>query len=140
MKDDPREQLINLARSMAKLEKAAKESLGFAETIHYRGVSFDVSRQFVIADLSPLAFFHLVEHIDEDGPQSAIARLYDRLVPLLTCVHQWTDLKRASDRHILSTAKEWLLSGDRPHVCKYCTAYVLGGSKTSLPKVGRTLP
>jgi hypothetical protein len=33
MKDDPREQLINLARSMAKLEKAAKESLGFAETI-----------------------------------------------------------------------------------------------------------
>lgn len=138
MKDDPRQQLVNLARAMAKLEKAAKQSLGFVETVEYGGVSFDVSRQFVIADMAPLTFFHLVEPIDEEGTNAAVSRLYDRLVPLLTCRHEWTALKRASDRHVLSAAKDWLVSGDRPHVCKACTAYVLGGSKTSLPVIGRT--
>jgi hypothetical protein len=75
-----REQLDKLERAAAELEVAAKKALGFVSTLEYMGITFNVSRRFVIADMSPLAFFHLVEHID-DGIESAVVRLYYRLTP-----------------------------------------------------------
>lgn len=137
MQEDMNEQLVQLERALAELEKAARSSLGFVQRIEHRGLFFDVGRRFVIADMAPLAFFHLVEHVDQQGKTAAIHRLYDRLMPLLTCRHEWTPLKRASDKPVLNMGRDWLLHGDGPHVCKHCTAYVLGGPKTALPLVGK---
>ncbi len=139
MPDNLRDQLVKLEQAIAELEKVAKLSLGFVERIEYRDVWFDLSKKFVIADMAPLAFFHLVEPIDQDGKDAAIERLYDRLLPLLTCRHQWTVLKRASDKPLLRIGHEWTMRGDGPHVCRQCTAYVLGGTSTSLPIIGRNL-
>jgi hypothetical protein len=97
------------------------------------GITFNVSRRFVIADMSPLAFFHLVEHID-DGIESAVVRLYYRLTPLLTCRHQWMPLKRSADEQMRSLGKPGISGDSRPQVCSACTAYALGNS---LPVVGR---
>lgn len=135
MKDDLRAQLEMLERTLADLEKASKQALGFTQSVDYMGIGFNVSRRFVIADLSPLAFFHLVEHID-DNAEAAIIRLYDRLAPLLTCHHQWTVLRRASDQHIQRMRNESLETASRAHICKLCTAYALG---EPLPAVGRSL-
>jgi len=129
MDSELREQLDKLERTAAELEVAAKKALGFVSTLEYMGITFNVSRRFVIADMSPLAFFHLVEHID-DGIESAVVRLYYRLTPLLTCRHQWTPLKRSADEQVRGLAKAG------PQVCSACTAYALGHS---LPVVGRSL-
>jgi hypothetical protein len=145
--DDLHEQLDKLQRAIAELDKACKRVLGFVGTIEYMGISFHVSKRFVIADLSPLAYLNLVEHIQEDAkdagtdgagapadsPGDAVTRLYDRLLPLLSCVHQWTPLSRAEDARLLSVA---LGKGDsiRPHICKLCTALALEGT---LPETGR---
>jgi hypothetical protein len=138
MDDDLREQLEKLERSVVELEQASKKALGFIHSIEYRGIPFNVSRRFVIADLAPLAFFHLVEHIEFDDPGSAIVRLYDRLTPLLSCRHEWTPLRRADDEHmrtiVMGTDKS--RQGTGPYICKSCTAYALGGF---LPVIGRTL-
>lgn len=133
MDDELREQIESLERSVAELEQASKRALGFAKTIEFKGIAFNVSRRFVLADLSPLAFFHLVEHIDESA-ESAILRLYDRLYPLLTCKHEWTVLRRASDQHIQRMRTETMEVASRAHICKLCTAYALG---EPLPVVGR---
>lgn len=135
MTDDLRAQLEILERTIADFEKASKLALGFTATIEYRGVSFNVSRRFVIADLSPLAFFHLGENID-DSAEGAIVRLYERLSPLLSCRHQWVVLRRADDEHIRTMSRNNIHGDPRPHICKSCTAYALDGP---LPVIGRTL-
>jgi hypothetical protein len=135
--DELENQLEKLERSLADLQQASKKALGFVNTVEYRGIPFNVSQRFVIADLSPLAFFHLVEHITDDV-SSAIVRLHDRLTPLLTCRHEWLPLKRADDEHmrIIVRGSERSAQTAGPFICRFCTAYALG---TSLPVVGRTL-
>lgn len=132
------DQLEKLARTLAELQKASKQALGFVNTIEYKDIPFNVSQRFVIADLTPLAFFHLVEHITDNDVSAAIVRLYDRLDPLLTCRHEWLPLKRAEDEHIRvivrGTERRTEVSG--PFVCRYCTAYALG---VPLPIVGRSI-
>jgi len=139
--DELDDQLEKLSRTLADLQQASKKALGFINTVEYRGIPFNVSQRFVIADLAPLAFFHLVEHITDDVT-SAIVRLYDRLGPLLTCHHEWLPLKRAEDEHIrvIVRGTEPLPPDSRaasgPYVCRFCTAYALGAP---LPLIGRTL-
>jgi hypothetical protein len=135
--DDIEKQLRQLERSLADLQQASKKALGFVNTLEYRGIPFNVSKRFVIADLSPLAFFHLVEHITSDV-SSAVVRLHDRLAPLLTCRHEWLPLKRAEDEHIsvIVRGSERSAEAAGPFICKFCTAYALS---TSLPVIGRTL-
>jgi hypothetical protein len=144
MEDDLREHLEKLERTVAELERVSKRALGFVSTIEYRGIAFNVGKRFVIADLSPLAFFHLVEHIHTSGPndspqngiEAAVIRLYDRLGPLLTCRHDWTLLKREDDermRAIVGIDKAPGVPG--PYICKSCTAYALGAP---LPFIGRS--
>jgi hypothetical protein len=135
--DEQLQKLQNLGRVFSELEKATKLALGFGQTIEYEGISFDVSRRFVMADLAPLAFFHLVENIGPEGPQAAVIRLYDRLMPLLTCEHQWTNLKRVEDEHLRSLSNNWEGGASGPHVCRSCTAYALGSPGMTLPKIGR---
>ncbi len=140
------EQLEKLALALKELEKASRKALGFIETVEYEGIPFNVSRRFVIADLSPLAFFHLIEYIEDEGAMAAIARLYERLNPLLTCRHDWTALRRAEDDRMRvivgSTGKGGTANGGTanggvgPYICKECTAYALG---PPLPVVGRKL-
>jgi hypothetical protein len=129
MEENLQDQLENLVRAIADLERSTKKALGFVTQIEYMGISFDLSRRFVIADLSPLAFFHLVEHIEEDDATAAVVRLYERLLPLLSCRHTWTPLKRSDDEQMQR------LGGAKALVCRYCTGYALG---TALPSVGRT--
>ena len=131
------DQLQHLERALGHLRLNAKEAFGFVETMEFEGVRFDVSRRAVIADLAPLFFSHLIEHIDGEGAAAAVRRLHERLAPLLTCRHHWTPLKRASDEQVRGMART--SAGDlcTPHICKHCNAYVLG---LSLPKVGRSLP
>ena len=130
MEENLQQHLDSLERALVELERSTKKALGFVCAIEYMGISFDVSRRFVIADLSPLAFFHLVEHIEDDDAMGAVVRLHDRLLPLLTCRHAWTPLKRTDDAQVLR------LRGARALVCRSCTAYALGGE---LPVVGRKL-
>jgi len=149
--------LQQLERAIADLHRTSKKALGFIHTVDYRGVPFNVSKRFVIADLAPLVFFHLVEHISIDVT-SSIVRLYDRLGPLLTCRHGWLPLKRADDEQvrfivggtIAATARASAsrptnpthnparptLPTPGPFICRYCTAYSLG---LPLPLVGRDL-
>jgi hypothetical protein len=61
----------------------------------------------------------------------AAVRLYDRLLPLLSCVHTWTPLDRAEDAAL---RKLTAASGGRVHICKVCTAYAFG---ETLPATGR---
>ena len=130
------EQLEKLARSLVELEQASRKALGIIHTIEFQGIPFNVSRRFVIADLSPLAFFHLLEHIEDNDPASAIARLYERLNPLLTCRHDWTLLRRAEDERMRVIVSSPARGSASPYICKNCTAYSLG---PALPYVGRTL-
>lgn len=136
MEDDLRAHLEKLERTVADLERVSKRALGFVSTVEYRGIAFNVGKRFVIADLTPLAFFHLVEHIQDDGIEAAVIRLYDRLGPLLSCRHNWTPLKREDDermRAIVGIDKPAGAPG--PYICKFCTAYALGAP---LPVIGRS--
>lgn len=129
-------QIEKLERSLAIFMSTAQEALGMTGSIEHKGVTFNVSRRFVIADLAPLAFFHLVEHIEEGGAREAVVRLFDRLAPLLLCRHHWTSLKRASDHQVINMALGSVQREQGPHICKWCTAYALG---PSLPAVGRSM-
>lgn len=121
--------LQSMARTMIDLEPALRSALGFTETIHHRGITFLISERFVIADLRPLAFLGLLEEVEQDVTLS-IGRLYDRILPLLRCQHEWT-----LDNHLL---KDGLADDTRPmphsHVCRLCTAYAVS---SMLPRVGR---
>ncbi len=129
------DQIEKLERSLAIFMSTAQDALGATSSIEHKGVTFHASRRFLIADLSPLAFFHLVEHIEDSGPRAAAVRLFDRLAPLLLCRHDWTPLKRASDHQVISLAVQGSQTEQGPHICKRCTAYALG---PSLPTVGRS--
>ena len=134
MPGDIEEQIQHLERALGHLRLTSKQAFGFVDKVEYEGVTFDVSRRAVIADLSPLFFSHLIEHIDAEGIGSAVRRLHDRLAPLLACRHRWTPLRRASDEQVKGMART--AAGDvcHPHICKICNAYVLG---LELPVVGR---
>jgi len=138
MSDDLSDQLERLRHAIADLDKACNRALGFTGSIEYMGISFNVSPRYVIADMSPIGYLGLVEYIhvgcdeaEAGGAQEAVVRLYDRMVPLLSCVHQWTPLSRTEDVPLLSTTAE---GGGRPHICKLCTAY---GFEGTLPMSGR---
>lgn len=125
-----------LERSVAGFMHAAQQAPGAHGQIEYRGTTFNVSQRFVIADLAPLAFFHLVEHIEDGQVREAVVRLYERLAPLLLCHHSWTPLKRSTDNRVINLAVGATRASQGPHICKRCTAYALG---TALPLVGREL-
>jgi hypothetical protein len=136
MSDDLGEQLERLRQAVIDFDRACKRALGFTDAIEYMGISFNVSPRFVIADLAPIAYLGLVEYILEEdvegeGAHEAAVRLYDRLLPLLSCVHNWTPLDRAEDVSLLNMT---VAGGGPPHICKLCTAYAYGGS---LPVAGR---
>jgi len=137
MSDDMQDQLQKLVRAVADLEKASRQALGVLETIEYRDIVFYVTKRFVIADVTPIAYFDLVERIQASDAATAVVCLYDRLAPLLTCRHKWTRLKRESDASIRSMSKGWMAGSDGPQVCRACTAYALGGPTVPLPVVGR---
>jgi hypothetical protein len=135
MNEELRKQLELLERGIDELKQATTQALGFIKTVEYKGIAFNVSRRFVIADLSPLAFFHLIEAVDkniDNAIEHAIIELYNRLLPLLGCRHEWTQLRRSDDEKVLA-----IMTGagsSRPFICKHCTAYAL---EQSLPVVGR---
>ena len=130
------DKIERLERSLAIFMSTAQDALGMTGSIEHKGVTFNVSRRFVIADVAPLAFFHLVEHIEEGGPREAVVKLFDRMAPLLLCRHDWTPLKRASDHQVITMAVQGTQPETGPHICRRCTAYALG---PSLPLVGRSL-
>lgn len=130
------DQLQHLERALGHLRLNAKEAFGFVTKVEFEGISFDVSRRAVMADLSPLFFSHLIEHIDGDGVEVAVKRLHERLAPLLTCRHRWTALKRMSDEQVRGMARGNKGEPVTPYICKECNAYVLG---MELPTVGRQL-
>jgi hypothetical protein len=132
MRDDL-EEIRKLEGVIALLKGRSTELLGSIYSVEYLGVLFNISRRFVVADLSPLTFFHLVAHIGASGEAGAIVRLHEQLAPLLICQHQWAILRRQSDRHLLAWAGD---TAYRPHICKLCTAYALSGS---LPTVGKII-
>ncbi len=134
MPGDIEDQIQHLERALGHLRLTSKQAFGFVDKVEFEGITFDVSRRAVIADLSPLFFSHLIEHIDAEGIGAAVRRLYDRLAPLLVCRHRWTPLLRASDEQVRGMART--AAGDicHPHICKVCNAYVLG---LELPGVGR---
>lgn len=111
-----------------------QQVLGFSLQREYNGVLFAVSSRFVIADLSPLTFFHLVERIKKDDVEGSILRLYERLAPLLRCRHEWTALRRSSDGHLRNLGTFRVAGVCGPYICTQCTAYALSGV---LPIVGR---
>jgi hypothetical protein len=123
MRDD-REKIRKLECVIALLRGELPEGSGSIYSVEYSGVLFNISRRFIVADLSPLTFFHLVAHIDEAGPAAAIVCLYEQLAPLL---------RRQSDKHLLGWGRDTAYG---PHICKLCTAYALSGS---LPTVGKTV-
>jgi hypothetical protein len=132
MTDDVVEQRKALNRAVAHLKVMSDPVIGSVSPIEYMGISFHVSPRFVIADLPPLSFFHLVEHIDDD-PGDAVLQLYDRLIPLLSCRHEWTALKRRSDERIRKMGNRKSNGSASAHICKSCMAYALGGK---LPTIG----
>ena len=125
-----------LERSVAGFLSTAQQAPGVHGQVEYRGTTFNVTQRFVIADLAPLAFFHLVEHIEAGQVRDAVVRLHERLAPLLLCHHSWTPLKRSSDHRVIGLAVGGTRTAQGPHICKRCTAYALG---TALPLVGREL-
>lgn len=135
MAGDLEDQLQHLERALGHLRLNAKQAFGFVDKVEYEGVMFDISRRAVIADLSPLFFSHLIEHIDGEGIGAAVKRLHERLAPLLTCRHRWTALKRASDEQVRGMARTANGDSCTPYICKNCNAYVLG---LDLPVVGRS--
>ena len=134
MAGDLEEQIQHLERALGHLRLTSKQAFGFVDKVEFQGILFDVSRRAVIADLSPLFFSHLIEHIDQEGIGTAVKRLHERLAPLLVCQHRWTPLRRASDEQVKGMART--SAGDicTPHICKVCNAYVLG---LELPVIGR---
>jgi len=134
MARDLDQQIQHLERALGHLRLTSKQAFGFVDRVEFEGVLFDVSRRAVIADLSPLFFSHLIEHIDSDGIRAAVQRLHERLAPLLVCQHRWTPLKRASDEQVKGMARTGAGDSCTPHICKICNAYVLG---LELPVIGR---
>jgi hypothetical protein len=130
-------ELEELCSAVLNYEALSKKSLGFFETITYKDVLFNVSFDLVIADLSPLAFLNLVEHIDTDGAEGAAIRLYERILPLLSCTHHWIEPTRPLDQDG-GPMMDWPLKvcGD-VLVCEFCVAYAMQNPGTDLPVIGR---
>ena len=128
--------LERLRESVQELQSYSKRALGFKKTIEYKQILFNVSRRFVIADLSPLAYVDLVQEIGDGAAETAIATLYDRVRPLLECRHEWAPVTGAHGQ-ILQQEHRMSLSGTVIHACLVCTAYGLQSVEISLPAIGR---
>lgn len=131
------EAFAKMGRSLLDYEIAQRQALGFSDTIEYKKIYFHVSSHFVIADLSPLAFIGLVEYIDGEDADAAVGRLYDRLLPLLACEHQWTIIGEDPDEQIERIADKARAVGSVLHVCGRCTAYTMNRPGDTLPSKGR---
>jgi len=138
MDQDLLARLEELHRAVLRYESIAKQRLGFLETIHYKGVAFDVSSEFVIADLSPLAFFNLVEYIDTHDATGAAARLYERISPLLSCKHRWIEPTMPLDQDGRLITHESLRAFGHVLVCECCTACIAKTLGANLPTIGRS--
>ncbi|MBB5059366.1 hypothetical protein HDF16_004089 [Granulicella aggregans] len=126
-------------RDLTKLQSLSKKAFGFSETITYQDILFNVSPELVIADLSPLAFLNLVERIDSDGEEAAAVRLYERLLPLLSCRHRWIEPTMPLDQPRDLIMYEPLQGFGRVSVCELCTAYAISTPGAHLPAVGRSV-
>jgi hypothetical protein len=126
-----------LGRAILEFEVKCRHTMGFTRTISYRDIDFYVSSHLVVADLAPLAFLHLVERIDERTAEDAVARLYERISPLLICQHQWTVSEKISDESLRQLAEDARERGSLVHICRLCTAYVLRSDDIPLPAVGK---
>jgi len=140
MNDDFLSRLEELFHATVNLEAVSKKYLGFFTTITYQEILFNVSPVLVIADLSPLAFLNLVEYVDIDGAEAAAARLYERLVPLLSCRHIWIEPARPLDQDGSLITREPLQEFGHVFVCELCTAYAFQSSGEDLPVIGRSRP
>ena len=139
MNDNFLARLGELQRDLTKLQSLSKKALGFSETITYQDILFNVSPDLVIADLSPLAFLNLVEHIDSDGAEAAAVRLYERLLPLLSCRHRWVEPTMSLDQPWKLILYEPVQVFGRVFVCEFCTAYAISAPGAHLPAVGRSV-
>jgi hypothetical protein len=149
------EQIERLQRIVDDFAQASRRALGFAHTIEYQGIRFLISRQMVVADLTPLGYLQLVETFDSTpgsdldphfdaaagsdatpepcaAIESAVRRLHHRIVPLLLCQHDWIPLRRADDYPVRRLERPD--ETGRAYTCKLCTAYAFGDT---LPTVGR---
>ena len=137
----------DLASACAEVDKVLKQFYGFKGVVQYKGIAFNRVRNFVIADVSPLAFFQLTQRVDATGAEEAIIQLYDRVAPLLSCLHEWRclenktktsmeDLEQGADSCIAMLGAA--ASHHRVYKCRFCTAYVLSSIGDTLPKIGRT--
>jgi len=137
MNNELREAFARMGRSLLEYEIARRQALGFSHTIEYKKISFHVSSDFVIADLSPLAFIGLVEYVDSDDAEAAVVSLYARLLPLLACEHQWAIVGKDPDEHIKRIADRVRAVGSLLHMCGRCTAYTMNRPGGALPSKGR---
>jgi len=129
--------LERLRESVQEMQNSSRQALGFKKRIEYEQIFFDVSRRFVIADLSPLAYVDMVQEIRDGDVETAIATLYDRVRPLLECRHEWAPLNAGASGHLLRQEQRMSLSGTIIHTCGVCTAYGLQSVEISLPVIGR---
>lgn len=129
--------LEELRLAALNVEVLAKKLLGFFATTTYKGIIFNVSSNLVIADLSPLAFFGLVEYIKTDGAQAATVRLYERISPLLLCSHRWIEPTIPLDQDGKPIIYGPLPGLGHVLICEFCTAWVIQTPGSNLPTVGR---
>lgn len=139
MDDKFKSRLEELCRAVIDYETLSKRSLGFFETIIYKDILFNVSSDLVIADLSPLAFFNLVEPIDTRGAEAAATRLYERLLPLLSCSHRWIEPTVFLGQDGDPIMYELIQGFGHVLVCEFCTACTIRVPGRDLPVVGRSL-
>lgn len=139
MDDNLLSQLEELRLIVTELEAVSRKALGFVGTIRYKEILFNLRPASVIPDLSPLAYFDLVEYIDNAGAEAATVRLYDQLFPLLSCRHQWTEPKGLLDRDGKPIMYESLQYLGHIFICELCTACAIETPEAKLPTVGRTV-
>lgn len=137
MDDELTQSFGELTATLVAFQERAKWALGFTSTMEYRQIFFHVAPQFVIADLSPLAFVDLVQEIEDDDVQTALSRLYERLRPLLDCRHHWLVVSPSNRRAIVQLDHSLSLRGSRILRCTACSAYGLTSEGVAIPSVGR---
>ena len=115
--------------SLVELQKSSKRALGFTQTLEYKETFFHVSRLFVIADLSPLAYMDMSQEIVDGVIQTAVIALFERLRPLLECRHRWTP-PNAGYKWADSAARAWIIT--ERHTNPYL--YALYGIRTWEPR------
>lgn len=113
------------------------QALGFLKAVEYKKVRMFVSDTMVLADMTPLAFLSLSEPIEQDGMETAAVRLYERVRPLLSCDHAWTDVTDVGDEQIKTIVQSLPSHSARLFQCASCTALARGTSISDLPATGK---